>query len=289
MENKFSERTTRLAIVKTSIGASRLALNLRDWLIPPNVLKAISKLQTRELFPGKNPLHAPPHAPDPLYKLMFPHENELLWPTSSRLVNAMAQSFTAEQHHFVRYLAMGAATLENFYQLHRPSGALEARFVKETRCDYSGPGWLQPPWVHVRADEDTESLRPPELFGPVSAAQLATEKLRLDSLMQSISENGVIDRQAFQPGGAITGQLLFNDEDDDYRIMVINGNHRVAVLAHLGLQHIPIRFRSESPPVRLSDLNRWPGVIDRRFTPETAHAFFHSFFRDPHHPLLESL
>lgn len=200
----------------------------------------------------------------------------------------MAQSFTVEQHHFVRYLAKGAVTLETFYQRHRPSGALEARFVEEAVYDYSGPGWLQPPWVHVRTDELAESLRPPELFGPVSAKQMATEKLRLDSLVKSISENGVIDRQAIQPGGAITGQLLLNNEDD-YRIMVINGNHRVAVLSHLGLVHIPIRFRLGSPPVRLSDLNRWPGVTDGRFSPETALILFHTFFRDPHHPILEGL
>jgi hypothetical protein len=80
--------------------------------------------------------------------------------------------------------------------------------------------------------------------------------------------------------------FLYNDEADvDYRVLILDGNHRVSFLAHLGWPLIPMR-PAGMKEVRLSELDSAPGVLDGSYTKEEARLVFMAHFRDPHEVLL---
>ena len=80
------------------------------------------------------------------------------------------------------------------------------------------------------------------------------------------------------PNSFIGGTLLIK-EDDQRRFVVMQGNHRMAVLAHLGVQRIAVRaMPGHLPVVRERDVDRWPAVTSGLCTAEQARKLFRHFF-----------
>lgn len=254
-------------------------------MVPPELWHLAHRLVRGERRALSSPLQ-PPAQPTALNQIIFsPTTDSPLWVPAEKVVNRAGQSFTTEQHHFVRYLAFGPDGLESFYQTHKPATVLQFYFLHENLPNPSGPKLLDSPWEHAPPTEEAAPVRAPHLFGPVSQLELAAEAARLDRVAISIEKKGFLDGPPTQPGGHIRAQLLLH-ENGDFRIQIINGNHRTAVLVHRGWKLIPTHPKVGHPPVRLSDLASWPGVLDGRFAPKTARAIFESFFRDRHQKLL---
>jgi hypothetical protein len=65
----------------------------------------------------------------------------------------------------------------------------------------------------------------------------------------------------------------------DRRFVVLQGNHRLAVLAHLGVPQIAVRdVAGYVPVVRESEASRWPLVANGNCTAASALRIFNLFF-----------
>ena len=104
-------------------------------------------------------------------------------------------------------------------------------------------------------------------------------------MLLSTEKYGFLAGHEGQAGGQIRGRIFYKD-NDDFRIVLLNGNHRTAVLAHLDWELIPVHPQAGYHPVRLSDLAQWPGVMDGQFTQKAAGKVFEALFRPRHQQLL---
>jgi hypothetical protein len=256
---------------------------MRQWIFPPALWTTARKFVHGD---ATNQALSPPEHPTPLSDIMFPPRPgpDFHWIAAERIVNRYGQSFSTEQHHFLRYLESGFEHFEAFYRIHQPKTALQLRFINQTLPDTTEAHNWDAPWAAPQTETGTR-LHDPVCFGPVSKLELITEAARLDKVQHSIEKYGFLLGNVEQPGGQIAGRIFYKD-NDDFRIVVYEGNHRVAVLHHLGWRLIPVHQLVGYHPVRLSDLEKWPGVVDGRYAPETAHAIFEAFFRPRHQQLL---
>jgi hypothetical protein len=112
-------------------------------------------------------------------------------------------------------------------------------------------------------------------YGPVSYAFGATTLERLVGVFESIRREGYV------PGGAdrphLRGLLLLGDED--YRVLITSGKHRVAALSALQVDLVPVEFGA-TPPVVVDrdDVDRWPAVVSGIYTREEALDVFDRVF-----------
>lgn len=251
--------------------------------VPPGLLGVRRFLRRGR---GTNEILSPPEHPTPTVDILFPRRNTAPhWISVSKIVNRFGQSFTAEQHHFVRYLESGFDNFELFYWIHQPKTALQARFIFDALPGPSPPNWQNVPWEPAPLAQ-TDTPKPnPVFFGPASDLDIATEAARIDQVRHSIEKYGFLKGRAVLWGGPITSQIFYRD-NSDFRIVIVHGNHRTAVLAHLGWNRIPVRPEEGYHPVRLRDLDEWPGVVDGRFSRETARAMFEALFRPIRQQLL---
>ena len=112
------------------------------------------------------------------------------------------------------------------------------------------------------------------LHGPVSNLKGRIEFDRLLKTFRSIDKHG-FRYQRFQ--NLIDGFALVDGDGEEFRIVVVHGNHRLAALTALGYEKAPIRL---VPPyvVRAADVNRWPQVKSKLWSTEEALNYFESFF-----------
>lgn len=202
---------------------------MHQWVVPPALWEVGRIFVRRDFF--KYALLQAPRQPTPFSEIIFSRPGIHIWGPVEKIVNFAGQAFTEEQHHLVRYLKSGLDDLESFYRIHQPTTALQSRFVRQTLHDHAGAYLLDVPWKLALTENDT-LVGAPVLYGPVSDLELATETERTDRIKHSIEKFGFLDH-ANQPGGQISGQLFLHD-NGDYRIVIQGGNHRTAVLAHLG-------------------------------------------------------
>jgi len=116
------------------------------------------------------------------------------------------------------------------------------------------------------------------------------EAQRLDKILKSVQKRGYILNHAELPWFSV----LLNDSENgipDYRVLVQHGNHRVAVLAHLGWELIPMAPLPTMlvNEIRLSDIGNWPGVLEGTFSIDEAKARFMAFFRDVEEGIIPGL
>lgn len=250
-----------------------------SWLAPPGLS---SKLRGRDAaFALSQPGHA-----TPLSEIMVPAAGpQPFWIPKGKIVNRFGQAFTTEQHHYVRYLWSGLDSLETFYRIHQPETTVSAHFIHSTPADGARASWSGKPWEYAAPTGTDTPPRDYEAYGPISYLELATEAARLDLVQRSIKNKGYLGGNKRQPKSVITGQLFIHD-NGDFRVVIRSGNHRTAVLVRLGWELIPVHHELRLWPVRLGDLALWPGVVDGRYSLETAHAVFESHFRPGHQQLL---
>ena len=256
---------------------------LRNWFISPGLWALLRNAKDRTLRPIYPTLAPPPKkSATPLPEIRFCKGSQFWWVPLENIVNSVGQAFTSEQHHYLRYLGSGLEALRGFYQAHQPTSTLESRFVYEPFPGITSAIWTEP-WAPFHQPE-TVCLEPsPENYGPVSELELHTEAARLDLVRHSIEKYGFIEGVAARH--QIHGQLLLHD-NGDFRIMIAGGNHRTAVLAHLGWRLIPIYPLAGYPHVDIRDLEEWPGVVAGNFTPRAARAVFETMFRSGQEQLL---
>lgn len=112
--------------------------------------------------------------------------------------------------------------------------------------------------------------------GPVSDAFGEITFNRLVKIYNSIKINGYTPDKV--KAGHMRG-LLFT-KDNDYRVTISSGKHRISALIALGYSHVPIQFRPII--IRREDVDSWPNVQAGYYTRELALTLFDRRFSDEH-------
>lgn len=112
-------------------------------------------------------------------------------------------------------------------------------------------------------------------FGPVSTGKVRLEFQRLTKIYESIKNNGY--QRSDEPDGDIAGVLLL--KDNDFRVVIQKGHHRIAALAALGYSDVPVRIGlSQIKFINVASVEEWPGVRSSIFTPREASQIFNRIY-----------
>lgn len=138
------------------------------------------------------------------------------------------------------------------------------------------PSLIIPPWDSMRRRnreriKTKSSVHP--MIGPQSEATIGRHLDRYQAVCESIGANG------YQPElfGHIQGHVL--DSGDDAVFVVTSGKHRMAVLAALGVDPVPVTFKRNMPRLfTLSQSRYWPNVVNGIYSHEEAEVIFNGFF-----------
>lgn len=112
-------------------------------------------------------------------------------------------------------------------------------------------------------------------FGPVSDDRGELEFRRLISVLVSIKAAGYV--RANGSDGDVCGEILVRD--NDYRIKIIRGQHRICALAASGYAKAPVRIVANKWGVlRREDAKYWPAVRSGAFSLAQAREVFDRIF-----------
>ena len=130
------------------------------------------------------------------------------------------------------------------------------------------------PWS--RYDTSKKDPRNSRFCGPSTNRFVEDEFRRTISLYEKIKSQGYSPRK--YPHSMISGTFLISSNGQK-RFIVMQGNHRMAILSHLGLEKITVRASSwNSAFVREQELYSWPNVKNGRCSVEHAEKVFNYFF-----------
>ncbi len=123
------------------------------------------------------------------------------------------------------------------------------------------------------SDKDPSRSR---FCGPSSKEFVQEEYARTIALYREVRRAGY--RPYEYPNSFIGGTWLLASCGDS-RFVVMQGNHRMAALAHLGARQVAVRTMTQAlHSVREDELDRWPLVASGRCSPAHARKVFRLFF-----------
>ena len=250
----------------------------RRGLIPPQLYHSLEK--RFNIGASKAPSHPVPEDIETLHAALYGRGSVPFSVNIDELRYGGGMAFSYEQHHFVRYLASGQFALQDYYLRHQPKDIFAQHFLESQGL---GPCPMNYPWFSwkrvYKGEAGLGASHGRQQYGPVSADKVALEAARLDSLLQSIHKNGYTPLMSGH-----TREYLLQDRsrEDGYRFVVCGGQHRAAVLAHMGYVTVPVIFQPDWPRIiRLEDVSEWPLVRSGLFTEEEAVRIFSAYFRSP--------
>ncbi|MCB1759279.1 MAG: hypothetical protein KDI68_05785, partial [Gammaproteobacteria bacterium] len=146
----------------------------------------------------------------------------------------------------------------------------------EVRSRQHPTSLIIPPWDAMRRRdrariERKSTVHP--MIGPQTEATIKRHLERYQAVCDSIRVNG------YQPQlfGHIQGHVL--DSGDDAVFVVTSGKHRMAVLAALGVDSVPVTFKRNMPRLFSRSQSRyWPNVVSGFYAEAEAEAVFDGFF-----------
>lgn len=188
-------------------------------------------------------------------------------------------------HYFVAFLRQYAknpglppmeSVLARYFERFKPGSLLEAMTGIPKAALPGGlarlPDWPPLPWLDVTFTPANARQH----FGPFSPRAIHFHDARCRHLYEKIRQEGYQpDRY---PDGYIRGFYL--KDGKRYRFIVTSGQHRIAVLAALGIESFVARIHRKFP--RVADIDRileWPQVANGTYTPEQAEQVFRLYFR----------
>lgn len=205
------------------------------------------------------------------------------------------QAYNEVQHHFLRYYAGGMRELAKFYDKHQPTNVYEKHFINqpppsqcsghenldsEKRISISGVPWAPLNVLKSSGEHGLDHSHGVQQYGPVSPEKITLESNRLDAVLGSIKQKGFLSRYGF-----VRGYLLENCSGN-YKFVVTGGQHRMAALAFLGEEKVPVMFQARWPRViKRSEVHKWPHVLAGNVSHQDALRIFDSYFRSDDLPL----
>ena len=271
------------------------------WFGGPKLVEFLTALRLRgtsridaSVFSNTRVSHPINLMPSSLHDLRAAKADERQWIPLTKIRSQRAQAFSAQQHPYVRFLRDGLGGMEEYFEVDTPSTSAAYLFLSDP--DTMTGGGSSPadservwPWSPRLVSLPEPPDFPHWRAGPKSRIHMLSEADRLGRLHKSIEKKGFEVKQGEIPWYSLL--IYDNGIDLDYRVIVQHGNHRVAVLAHLGWHVIPMAplptiLRNE---IWFSEAESWPGVLEGSISLADARAAFMAFFREFEDPVLPSL
>ena len=154
--------------------------------------------------------------------------------------------------------------------------------VHEQDCWQSTKTCYLPPWGGGRVV--TFGNRMEQWTGPKTDDDI---KFHFDHLKTLCVE---IKSQGFRPWSYRDGYIrvcILERGDGDLRYLVVGGQHRAAIMSHLGHSSVWVRLQPRHAiypgtlpyRVKLSEIDSWKEVVSGLFTQQNARSFFESYFK----------
>ena len=139
-----------------------------------------------------------------------------------------------------------------------------------------------PPWGGGKTVNFSDTFE--HWTGPKDDESLSFVFGRLRALYSKIRSEGY--RPWAYPDGYIRVCMLLRD-DQDLRCLVVGGQHRAAIISHLGYRAAWVRLQSPGlvypsnmpNKIKLKELDRWREVCSGLYTHQDARSFFEAYFR----------
>jgi hypothetical protein len=127
----------------------------------------------------------------------------------------------------------------------------------------------------VAAHKDAWTSR---FCGPSSEEFVAEEFHRTISLYRQLKKSGY---KPWRYGHTFIGGTFMHDANGERRFVILQGNHRAAILAHLGWKQIAVRdVPGYLARLRENEAESWPLVGRGACTPDLARRIFRLFFTE---------
>ena len=113
-------------------------------------------------------------------------------------------------------------------------------------------------------------------YGPSSLSLVEKDLCNLLDLYKNMKAHGY---RPWHFGNAFIGGVFLERADGQRRYVVLQGNHRTAILAHLGHKHILTRYlKGHHQCIREKDVREWSHVKSGGCNVKDAAAFINAFF-----------
>lgn len=175
--------------------------------------------------------------------------------------------------------------LKRFYDTFQPKNRQEQWLEEEVEeIKPLSQGWPIRPWDigHKRIPKQYMTERIKERkgnqhFGPNSLAFGEDQYKRLINTYKMIQMNGF--HPEIFPDGYLNGVLLV--KDDDYRFLLIEGQHRIPALSLMGVKNLYCQFNPQKQYPRIvnyDEIESWAQVSNGLYTKEVAEKIFIKYF-----------
>lgn len=203
-------------------------------------------------------------------------------------VNILGFSFAPDGWHFLIELLKEYDTnaalkpeesiLFRYHQSYQPEGTFD--MVKHLGLEVTfRPPFGIYPWGNFRIRSDPNDIRPKDQYksrfcGPSDPSRLQGEFSRMIALYEQIKKEGYRPwRHDFISG------TVFRSRSGELRFVVIEGNHRLAILSHLGVKSARVSYLPNYHQIiDEHDVDNWSYVRSGECTVEDALCYFNAFF-----------
>jgi len=191
-------------------------------------------------------------------------------------------------HHLVEYLKeidrdpttpLQKTFLYRYHNTYKPKSMLELVHSAGMNTQFD-PGFMRYPWGNFTLHFDHQLPQKNNLqsrfCGPTSIRNVESESMQLIQLRDSMRQFGYNPWR--YPNSFIGGVFLIRN-NSDHRFVVLQGNHRVAVLHSLGVEQFIVRFLPRHIHyIYRDDVLHWYYVKQGLCPVEEALKYFDAFF-----------
>jgi len=185
-------------------------------------------------------------------------------------------------------LPLEKTQLWSYFQKFQPANMHEALFGggsddesgASILSSYRDPERGPMPWTSekdIRAKAHTAAFKGD--YGPWPHEAIAGRFVRIKEVCDAINKQGYDPARAMHEEDTIRGVMLMRG--DDWRMVILGGNHRSCALAALGYSHIPVRPDRTLPAViDIDNASQWPcvreGAMPESLAVKIATSYFES-------------
>lgn len=191
-----------------------------------------------------------------------------------------------EEYKLNPELTYEESVLKKYYDRFCPSNLEEQYFYEDQLQKEKKPlneGWGIYPWFNIPKPKQLQKTRIETRIGGSHHFGPNTDEFGKEEFKRLIRTYEKLKKESYHPeiyiDGFPNGYMLRNE--DDYRFVISEGQHRLPALAALGYEKILCKFNPEPRYMRITDIadiKKWPHVKNGTFSRNLAKQLFDKYF-----------